>query len=91
MEKVIFQRQVITKTWMGTGRWELRFSQAVNFRLFCPLWNQMAEHPDGFITDRQTRSEADRCAVGFALPKYGCLARSSKACGVCSPFSELAD
>lgn len=48
----------------------------------------MAEHPDGFITERQTRSEADRCAVGFALPN---LARSSKACGVCSPSPELAD
>lgn len=52
MGKVIFEGQVITESRVGTGRWELRCSEAVNFGLFCPLWNQMAEHPDGFITDR---------------------------------------
>lgn len=41
--------------------------------------------------DRQTRSEADRRAVGSTLPKHGHLAISSKAFGVCSPCPEPAD
>jgi len=55
MGKVIFQGQIIAENWVGTGRWELRLPEAVNFGLFCPLRNEMAKHPDGFITDRQTR------------------------------------
>lgn len=51
----------------------MRFSAAVHVGLVCFLQNRTAGHPGGFITDRQTRVEADWCEVGLMLPERGHL------------------
>lgn len=48
----------------------MRFSAAVHLGLVCSLQNRRAGHPGGFITDRQTRAEADGCEEGLVLPEH---------------------
>lgn len=61
----------------------MRFSAAVHFGLVCSLQDRMAGHPGGFITDRQTRVEADWCEVGLVLPEHSHLTFVSLVCNPC--------